>query len=147
MPASFIRRFDLASRIARDFFRRKAIEGAAEIVALAQNGDPRQSGLEAVENQFLVERAIVEFRHAPFLVVIGDVDRVLFRPGTSLYAVAMENATWSCRDFRLARPVEHGPCRFDRAKPDPAGLKRRSGRESVRDAVKAHECQAMALGG
>ena len=35
--------------------------------------------------------AIVEFRHAPFLVMIGDVERILLRPWTTVQAVRMEN--------------------------------------------------------
>src|SRR6266481_5940746 len=61
---------DLFRRVARDFRGLEAVEGAAEIVAFAQDGDPGQPGLEAVENELLVERAVVVFRHAPFLVVI-----------------------------------------------------------------------------
>src|SRR5690242_2661472 len=71
-------RFDLSLRIARDFFRRKTIEGAAKILALAQNGDPRKAGLETVEHKFFIESAIVELGYAPFFVVIGDVERILF---------------------------------------------------------------------
>ena len=66
---------DFRRPVAGDFFRHKAVEGAAEIFALAQNGDPRQAGLKAVEHELFVERAVVVFRHAPFLVVIGDVER------------------------------------------------------------------------
>src|ERR1019366_1574216 len=69
--------------VARDFFRNEAAEGAAEILALAQNGDPRQAGLEAVEHKLFVERAVVELGHAPFLVVIREVKRVVFRPRTT----------------------------------------------------------------
>src|SRR5262245_24214287 len=81
---------DLFRRVARDFRRLEAVEGAAEILALAQDGDPGEPGLEAVENELLVERAVVVFRHAPFLVVIGDVERILLRPGTAFEAVGVE---------------------------------------------------------
>src|SRR5262249_39228362 len=74
-------RLDLLRREARDLLRREAGEGAAEIVALAQDGDPGQPGLEAVEDELFEQRAVVVFRHAPFLVVIGDVERVLLGPG------------------------------------------------------------------
>src|SRR5712691_4225532 len=81
---------DLLRRVASDLARREAVEGAAKILAFAQYGDPGQAGLEAVENELLVKRAVVEFRHAPFLVVIGDVKRILLRPGTALEAVGVE---------------------------------------------------------
>jgi len=48
-------------------------------------------GLEAVEHQLFVERAVVELRHAPFLIVIGEVERVLLRPGATLAPVGVEN--------------------------------------------------------
>ena len=72
--------FDFRRPVARDFFRHETIEGAAEIFALAQDGDPRQAGLKTIEDEFFVERAVVEFRHAPFLVVIGDVERIVLGP-------------------------------------------------------------------
>src|SRR6202035_5001925 len=80
---------DLGRPVARDFFRNETVEGAAEIVALAQDGDPRQAGLETVEHKFFVERAIVVFRHAPFLVVIGDVERIVLGPRTAHEAVGV----------------------------------------------------------
>src|SRR5262245_4465913 len=81
---------DLLRRIARDFLGLEAVEGAAEVVALAQDGDPGEAGLKAIEDQLLIERAVVVFRHAPFLVVIGDVERILLGPGAALEAVDVE---------------------------------------------------------
>src|SRR5262249_41456497 len=81
---------DLLRRVARDLLGLEAVEGAAEILALAQDSDPGQSGLEAVEDELLIERAVVVFGHAPFLVVIGDVERVLLGPGTAFEAIRME---------------------------------------------------------
>ena len=43
----------------------------------------REARLEAVEDQFFVERAVVVFGHAPFFVVIGDVELVFARPGAA----------------------------------------------------------------
>src|SRR5262245_1433808 len=81
---------DPLRRIARNLFRIEAVEGAAEILALAQDGDPGQAGLEAVEHELLVERAVVVFRHAPFFVVIGDVERILSRPRAAGEAVGVQ---------------------------------------------------------
>ena len=83
MPASFISALTLRLRVARDLVRIEVVEGAAEIVALAQDRDPREPRLEAVENELLEQRAVVALRHAPLLVVIGDVERILFGPGTT----------------------------------------------------------------
>ncbi len=51
-------------------------EGAPERLALAQDGDPRQAGLEAVEHQLGPEGLRVPLGHAPFLVVIGLIERI-----------------------------------------------------------------------
>jgi hypothetical protein len=48
-----------------------------KIFALAQNGDPRQTRLKAIEYEFLVQRARIVFRNAPFRVVIRYIERVL----------------------------------------------------------------------
>src|ERR1700688_2171863 len=74
---------DLPFAEARNLLWFETGEGATEILALAQDGDPRQSSLESVEDKLLIERAVVEFRNAPFLVVIGDVERILARPGAT----------------------------------------------------------------
>src|SRR6185437_15147771 len=55
----------------------------AEVFALAQNGDPCEPRLESVENELFIECARIVFGHAPFLVVIGDVKRVLAGPGAA----------------------------------------------------------------
>src|SRR5262249_41478325 len=80
---------DLLRRVARDLLRLEAVEGPAEVLALAQNGDPGQPGLKAVEDELLVERAVVVFGHAPFFVMIGDVKRVLLGPGTAFEPIRM----------------------------------------------------------
>ena len=66
--------------VARDPGRLEAVEGAPEVVALAQDGDPGEARLEAVEEQLLEERAAVALGNAPLLVVVGDVERIGPRP-------------------------------------------------------------------
>src|SRR5437764_4993809 len=80
---------DLLWRIARDLCRLEGIEGAAKIVAFAQNDDPRKAGLESVEHQLLIERAVVVFRNAPFLVMIGEIEWVLPGPRAAREAVGL----------------------------------------------------------
>src|SRR6185503_3905073 len=79
----------LGGLVAGDDLGAEAVEGTAKVVAFAQNGDPRQPGLEAVEDELFVERPVVIFRHTPFLVVIGDVERVGLRPSAALLAIGM----------------------------------------------------------
>src|SRR5262249_42899680 len=83
-------RKDLLGVVARDLRRFEIVEGAAEVVALAQDGDPGQPGLEPVEDQLFVERAVVIFGYTPFAVVIGDVKGILARPGAAHLAVGMQ---------------------------------------------------------
>ena len=53
-------RLDMRGVEAGDRRRLEAREGAAEGVALAQDGDPGQAGLEAVEDQLLEQGAVVD---------------------------------------------------------------------------------------
>src|SRR5436190_6083827 len=76
--------------VARDFCRVEIVKGAAKIIALAQYRDPRQPGLETIEDEFFIERAIVVFGNAPFGVVIGEIKRVFARPRTAYQAVGMQ---------------------------------------------------------
>ena len=76
MPSSCIRASTFLLRVARDLLRREAVERAAESFALPQDGDPGKSRLKSVEHELLVERAVVALGHAPFLIVIGDIERV-----------------------------------------------------------------------
>ena len=48
--------------------------------ALFQHGDPRQAGLETLQQQQFEQRLRVAQRHAPFVVVVGDVQRVIGAP-------------------------------------------------------------------
>src|SRR5258708_15136026 len=76
--------------VARDLLRLKVVESFAKIFALAQDRDPGQPGLKAVEDEFFVQRAVVIFRHAPFGVVIGHIKRVFAGPWAPRQAVGMQ---------------------------------------------------------
>jgi hypothetical protein len=54
-------------------------EGGTEPLALAQDGDPREPGLEGLEGQPFVERLLAVDRPAPLAVVVVEVVRR--RPG------------------------------------------------------------------
>jgi hypothetical protein len=55
-------------------------ERTPEVRALAEDREPAQSGLEALEAQLLEEPVVVLDWAAPLLVVVGDVQRVVARP-------------------------------------------------------------------
>src|SRR5581483_800119 len=82
-------RLDLPRREAGNLLRRKASEGAAEILPLPQNSDPRQAGLKAVEHELFIKRAVVGFRRAQFLIVIADIQLVVARPRPARQTVGM----------------------------------------------------------
>ena len=61
----------------------EAVEDFAEAVALPEDGDPGEAGLEAFEAELLEEPVVGGDRTAPFVVVVGDVERVGAGPGTA----------------------------------------------------------------
>src|SRR5207253_2125927 len=72
--------FDSFRRVARDLRRFEAVESAAKVLALAQDDDPGQAGLEAVEHEHLEQGAVVVYRQPPFVIVIGNVKLVMPSP-------------------------------------------------------------------
>ena len=75
---------DVGGVEARDDLGIKSLEGFAEGVALAQDGQPGQAGLEAVQHELFPERAAVVLGHAPFLVVVGAEKWVILGPGAAV---------------------------------------------------------------
>ena len=63
--------FDVGFFEAGDLGGIELVEGGAEGFALAEDGDPGESGLEAFEHEEFPEGAGVGFGEAPFLVVVG----------------------------------------------------------------------------
>ena len=57
-------------------------EGGTEGLALAQDRQPREAGLEALEAESLVVAALVSHRPAPLVVVVGLVERIGRRPAS-----------------------------------------------------------------
>src|SRR5207249_3279772 len=74
---------DVRPGVSGDLCRIETVEGAAKVLALAQDGDPRKPSLKSVEHELLVECAIVVFGYTPFPIVIGDIERVLSGPGAA----------------------------------------------------------------
>src|SRR5262245_40510564 len=67
---------DILVRVADDARGVEAVERPAEILALLEDGEPRQARLEALQHELLEQRAVVGLGNAPFLVVIARVERV-----------------------------------------------------------------------
>ena len=62
----------------------EAGEGGAVTLSLVQDRRPRKPCLRAFEHEHLEEMPLVPRRDAPFLVVVGDVERVAFgNPGAA----------------------------------------------------------------
>src|SRR6185437_11642537 len=81
---------NLPGVVARDLLGTEIVKGAAKILALAQDREPGQPGLEAVKDQLFVQRAVVIFRHAPFIVVIGHVKRIFAWPRAPRQPIFMQ---------------------------------------------------------
>jgi hypothetical protein len=67
----------------------EAGEGPPEGVPLAQDREPRQPGLEALEAQLLEQAGVVDDRSAPLLVVVPPVLGRLDAPGAPDQAVVV----------------------------------------------------------
>jgi len=74
--------FYIARAVTRDLLRTKTVERFAIILAFLENRRPAQPGLCAFEDQKFKQLSIVVNRHAPFLIMIGDV-WFSSRPGTA----------------------------------------------------------------
>ena len=73
MPGVAEQALDVPLVEARDLLEVEAREGPAEGLALAQDRQPREPGLEALEAQLLEQAPVVADREAPFVVVVGAV--------------------------------------------------------------------------
>ncbi len=71
---------DVALAEARDRLDVEVREGGPEVLALAQDREPGQPGLKALEHHALVQATVVGDRPPPFLVVVADVVRVCGSP-------------------------------------------------------------------
>ena len=80
MPASPSRRSTSRSPKRATASGSNPANARAEVLALAQDRQPREPRLEALEAEPLVESALVRDRPPPLLVVVGDVERVGRRP-------------------------------------------------------------------
>jgi hypothetical protein len=92
---------DLARAEPGDDLRVEALERLAEGHALAQDRDPRESRLEALQAQELEQRSFVAQRQPPLLVVVRHVERVVAAPPAARHAVVAER--------RLPRCHRHAP--------------------------------------
>jgi hypothetical protein len=73
------------------FFRVEVIEGLAKCLALAQNCDPREPRLKTIKLQFFKQRPGIIFRHAPFHVVIGHINRISAAPRAAANPIFMQS--------------------------------------------------------
>jgi hypothetical protein len=67
-------------------------ECGPEALALAEDGQPAEAGLEPLETEPLVEPPLVADGAAPFLVVVGDVKRVGRLPAADYFS---STSTWT----------------------------------------------------
>ena len=65
---------------ARDFLGVEPCKGFAVVLALTQDRQPREAGLRTFEDELFEVQSIIVHRHAPFFVMVGDVQRVIAAP-------------------------------------------------------------------
>lgn len=68
---------DLVLVEACDLDRVESLEGLAERLSFVEDAFPRETRLEDFENEQFEELPFVMHRHAPLLVMIGDVERIV----------------------------------------------------------------------
>jgi hypothetical protein len=75
-----------ARAVAGDQCRVEAVVHFAIVFALAQDGRPAQPGLGTLKDEELEPPVVVVYRHAPFGVVVGDVEfGTSVRPAAALH--------------------------------------------------------------
>jgi hypothetical protein len=83
----------------------EAAKRAAEGLALAEDDEPAQAGLESFEADLLEEPAPVTDGHSPFAVVVAAVERITVAPEAADDAVVAEHdaSREPAHDRRLTR--------------------------------------------
>ena len=79
---------DVPLPVSRDALGIEAGERRPEVFPLAEDREPRQAGLEPFEAESLEQATLVGYGTAPFLVVVGDVQRVGRRPAARRFRQA-----------------------------------------------------------
>ena len=93
-------------------------EGLAEILALAQDRQPRQAGLEAFEADLLEQAVVVGDRPAPFMVVIVQIVRQVAVPEAARRAVRAQHQAGFFLFHLELRSLTPSDSAFTRALPD-----------------------------
>ena len=96
----------------------EAREDLAERLALVQDGQPREAGLEGLEGEPLEVRRLAVHGHAPLGVVVGAVDLAARTPGTPREAVLADDGTAIDRSSPgIRRGTPGSPSRTARPRP------------------------------
>ncbi len=106
---------DVARLEPRDALELEIGEAFAKSLALAQDREPAQARLEALEADLLEQAAVVGDRESPLAVVVGDVELVIAAPPAAARRLRCRGRL-SCRDSSGTHPSRHLP-RFRRHNP------------------------------
>src|SRR5262245_58444198 len=85
------------------------VKRTAVILPLLQNGDPAQPSLGAFENEKLKQEAVIMHGHAPFLVVIRNVE-ITFGPRAAVRHTSAALSASFAADISFCRSID--PNRF-----------------------------------
>jgi len=100
--------FDVLVGEFRQALHIEAEQHLAVTLALLQHGDPRQAGLEGFEQQQFEQHLGVALRHAPFLIVVGDIQRVVGAPRAAWHRAFQGSgggADWGILPAFLSQPT------------------------------------------
>ena len=86
-PFIFEQPINVALSEARYAVEIKIAECGTEIIAFGKNSSPAQSGLEALQAQFLEQAAIIVHRETPFGIVVREKLRRCVAPAAAWFAI------------------------------------------------------------
>lgn len=75
--------FDLFFGVTGDFFYIKIIESFTKSLALFEHRYPRQARLHSLKDEHFEQAAVVVKRHAPFLIMVVDVNLIRAAPSAA----------------------------------------------------------------
>ena len=124
----FHERVDLLGVKARDLADVEVREGLSVMLTLLQDGDPGESSLRAFEDELFEELSVVTHGYAPFVIMIGDIQRIVSAPEATRLRLGHVRP-WSrdhaaTRSSRRAGRGRERPARSSRGRASRAGAGR-----------------------
>ncbi len=103
---------ELTRAIVGDFFRIEIVECSPVIFPLAQDGEPTESCLGALQTKHFEQASILADRNTPFLIVVRDVQRIRGAPSAAQPPIGVpDDPGWLAqRRFGHSSRINACPC-------------------------------------